>query len=65
VKATDYIKSKLVHLKRIGINAALNPTTGGAQPDWAKGEADERHRYHARNKKRRAERENSFHKDIE
>jgi len=62
----DYIESKLKHMKHVlGINAAINPTTGAAQPDWAKNEAAERQRNHARYMKRKAEREKAFFKEEE
>lgn len=63
MKDVDYIKSKLKHMKNIGINADINPMTGAARPDWAKSESLERHDTHARNAKRKAERANIFYKE--
>lgn len=66
MKDVDYIKAKLDHMKRVmGMNAAINPTTGAAQPDWAKAEAAEKQRNYARIMKRKAEREKMFYKDEE
>ncbi len=64
MKDADYIKSKIRHMKNVmGINAAVNPTTGAAQPDWAKNEAEERRVNQMRAIKRRAEREKVFYKE--
>jgi hypothetical protein len=64
MKDADYIKSKIKHMKHImGINAAVNPATGAAQPDWAKAEAEERRAHHMRDVKRRAERDRTFHRE--
>ena len=65
MRDSDYIKSKLRHMKFMGINAAVNPRTGAAQPDWAKAEAEERQNTHARIMKKRKERENTFHQEDE
>lgn len=63
MKDSDYIQSKINHMKKImGINAGKNPDTGAAQPDHAKGEAEARHKRHARTKKLKAERNQTFHR---
>jgi hypothetical protein len=64
MKDADYVKSKLRHMKVIGINASVNPETGAAQPDWAKNEAAERHAHHNRIRKVRAEKEKVFNEAI-
>ena len=42
MKDKDYIKSKLDHLKALGITADIDPVTGGVRPDWIKHEQEER-----------------------
>jgi hypothetical protein len=60
MKDVDYVKSKLKHMKVVGISASVNPETGAAQPDWAKNEAAERHAHQNRITKMRTEREKTF-----
>lgn len=63
-KDTDYIKSKINHMKNVlKMQAGVNPTTGAAQPDWAKAEADYRTKNHVRIVKRRLAREKAFIQD--
>ena len=38
----EYVTNKIKHMKRIGIKAEVNPKTGAARPDWAKGESEKR-----------------------
>lgn len=64
MKDTDYVKSKVRHMKATGTNADINPDTGAARPDHVKAEAEERRANQARATKRRAEKEKKFYKEF-
>ena len=64
VKDSEFIKSKINHMKNVlKMQAGVNPATGAAQPDWSKAEADYRMKNHARIVKRRLAREKAFIQD--
>jgi hypothetical protein len=61
MKAKDYVAAKIAHMKRNGINASIGEH-GGAQPDWAKSEADERQKRGV-SLKQKAKRKEEFYDD--
>lgn len=63
-KDRKYIQSKIAHMKRMGINAGINPETGSCQPDFVKAEVEERRERQERIIKRRKQNE-QFSEDIE